>query len=385
MDSVEVPQFDDTKNNQFDYLQKLSKPSNAFYNFILFTVIAAIISLPLISVNITTSSPASIQTKNHQETVYAPVSGKISLLRIEDNRPVRKGDTVLTIDDSHIKDEITLIKNRKRTIEQSLHDIDILQSNLEDIGDSVLYTTQYQSQYAHYVEQKALLSAKANSSEKAYVRFGRLYRQRVIPVSEYEKYELEHNQAASDLKILETNTQSQWQTSKFALLQELDNLAVKDNELRELVVKSAVVANTSGTGYNAEGIRNGTFVQGGQKVADIIPDGNLIAVCLVSSNDIGFIKKNQKVRLQIDAYNYYDWGTLEGSVSEIIKDVSIIENRPFYRVHCKIDKTFLTLKSGYKGNLIKGMSGRANFSLTTSTLWQLLFTSIDEWLNPKQN
>lgn len=385
MNNSDLPEFDDTKNNQFGYLQKLSKSSNAFYNFILLAVIAVVLSLPFISVEITTSAPASIQTNNHPETLYSPLAGKISALKIQTNRPISKGDTVLILDTSHNKDEIVLIRNRRAVVEQSMHDLRILQNGLKSVSSVLLQTTQYQSQYAHYVEQRALLTARFDNAEKAYLRTSNLFEQKVISASEYEKAELDHKQAISDLKILETNTRSQWQTDKFALQQEINTLAIKESQLQELTTKSVITANISGTGYNVEGIQTGTFVQGGQKIAEIIPGNNLIAICLVSPKDIGFIKERQKVRLQIDAYNYYDWGTINGSVSEIVKDVSIVENKPFYIVHCKIDKTFLTLKSGYKGDVIKGMTGKMSFDLTTRTLWQLLFTDINDWLNPKQN
>ena len=76
---------------------------------------------------------------------------------------------------------------------------------------------------------------------------------------------------------------------------------------------------------------------------------------------------------------------LDASVFEVAKDVSLVDNKPLYAVKCKLTKSFLTLKSGYKGNIIKGMTGRANFYLTSRTLWQLFFTNINDWLNPKSN
>jgi HlyD family secretion protein len=378
-------ELDSLDDNQFNYLQKLSKPSNTIYNFILITMLVIIAALPFIPIDITTSAPASIQTNNLSEILSSPLPGKIALLRMENNHPVERGDTIMTIDNSQVDEEIKAINDRRQVVKQSLHDVDILRLSFTGMSSRILYTTQYQSQFAHYVEQKALLTAKLKNAAKTFKRFAYLYRQKVIPSSEYEKYELEYNQALSDVRIHETNTRAQWQTNKFALQQELDNLSAKESQLRGVEMKSAVIANISGTGYTAEGIQNGSFVQSGQKVGEIIPNNNLIAVCLISPKDIGFIKKNQKLRLQIDAYNYYDWGILNATVTEIVKDVSIVDNKPFYVIHCKMEKTFLTLQSGYKGSVIKGMTGRANFNLTTKTLWQLLFTNLNDWLNPNQN
>ncbi len=385
MNSDEITEITDLNSGQFGYLQKLSKPSNALYNFILFAVLAILASLPFVTVDITTSSLASIQTNNLPETLYSPMPGKITSLRVANNRPIKRGDTLLTIDNAQLKEEIALTEARKALAKQTLHDIGVLRNIPKSQGGAVLYTTEYQTQLAHYVEQRALLAARLDNATKTYTRYTRLYAQKVIAASEYEKYELDYNQAMRDLKVHDTNARAQWQTAKYGLQQEFNNLATKENELRSLIAKSTVVANTAGTGYKAEGIQNGTYVQGGQKIAEIIPNSNLIAICLVSPRDIGFIRPNQRVRLQIDAYNYSDWGVLNASVEEIITDVKIVDNRPYYLVHCKLDKTHLTLKSGYTGTIIKGMTARANFTLTTKTLWQLLFTKLNDWLDPKQH
>jgi hypothetical protein len=143
-----------------------------------------------------------------------------------------------------------------------------------------------------------------------------------------------------------------------------------------------VLANIAGTGYIEEGLQPGSYIQGGQKVAEVIPNTGLVAVCYIAPKDIGYVKKDQRVQLQIDSYNYYDWGMLNATVVDIFNDVSIIEGRPFYMVQCKLDKTFLALKNGHKGDLMKGMTGRANFSQSKKTLWQLLFTKVNEWFDP---
>ncbi len=385
MENHNLPEYNDTQNDQFNYLQKLSKSSNAFYNFILFVIIAAISSLPFIFVDVTVSTPASIQTHNLKESLYAPFSGKVTLLDIENNHRVKKGQKVVRVDDSNIRNELEITRNRKTVLEQNRYDIEALQNLTGQSTPIALHTAQYQTQYAHYIEQKSLLTTRLENSERAYKRYSNLFREKVISASEFEKYDLDYKQAKTDLSILETKSKSQWQNDKYILNQELSNLNVKENQLKEVIRKSVMLANVSGTGYKSEGIQVGTFVQSGQKVAEIIPDSNLIATCLVSPKDIGFIKEKQQVKLQIDAYNYYDWGMLEGSVFEIVKDVSILENKPYYIVHCKMNKTFLSLKNGYKGTIIKGMTARANFKLTRKSLWQLLFTHLNDWLNPSHN
>jgi len=111
---------------------------------------------------------------------------------------------------------------------------------------------------------------------------------------------------------------------------------------------------------------------------------HLIAECLVSPKDIGFIHPSQNVRFQIDTYNYNQWGLLNGSVKEIDKNLVVNEQtgEGLFKIRCGINKGYLQLKNGYRGNIGKGMSFTARFYLTNRTLWQLLFDRADDWFNP---
>jgi len=41
--------------------------------------------------------------------------------------------------------------------------------------------------------------------------------------------------------------------------------------------------------------------------------------------DIGLLHENQQVRIQVDAFNYNEWGMLEGRIIDISDDM-IVEN-----------------------------------------------------------
>jgi membrane fusion protein, peptide pheromone/bacteriocin exporter len=91
------------------------------------------------------------------------------------------------------------------------------------------------------------------------------------------------------------------------------------------------------------------------------------------------------VKLQIDAFNQNDWGTLDGTIIDISGDILMVDQSPVYRVLCSLSKSYLTLSNGYRGELKKGMSLQARFILTERSLFQLLFDNIDDWLNPFWN
>ena len=96
------------------------------------------------------------------------------------------------------------------------------------------------------------------------------------------------------------------------------------------------------------------------------------------------LKKNQKVTFQIDAFNYNQWGLLEGKVIDIDKNITIQENQAFFKVRCSLKTKTMQLKSGYKTQVSKGMTLTTRYIITRRSLFELLFDKVDDWLNPKQ-
>lgn len=144
-----------------------------------------------------------------------------------------------------------------------------------------------------------------------------------------------------------------------------------------------ITAPVSGSIVQYTGLQVGNFVTPGQTFAQITSSDSLLVECYVTPADIGYIQTFQDVNFQMDAFNYQQWGLLHGKVAEIIPDIVQINEQPFFRVRCLLDKHYLELPNGHRGNVKKGMTTTAWFYLTRRSLWQLLFDRVDNWLNTK--
>jgi HlyD family secretion protein len=144
-----------------------------------------------------------------------------------------------------------------------------------------------------------------------------------------------------------------------------------------------VVATISGEIIQSSDIQTGSIVSPGQKIAEISPDGDLVATCYVKPAEIGLIHEKQQVKIQVDAFNYNEWGMLDGSIIDISDDM-IVENgsAAFFRIRCKPGQTFLSLKNGHKASVKKGMSLNARIVVVRRSLFNLLFDKADKWFNP---
>ena len=210
-----------------------------------------------------------------------------------------------------------------------------------------------------------------------------MYEKQVIAKAEYEKYLYELQFANQALQSFVKQQKATWENQKQELEERVKNL---EGGIEKIAIEEknyTVLAPISGSIENFSGLQVGSFVNASQTIATLSPNDNLIVESTVSPNDIGLLKLHQKVKFQMDAFNYNQWGLLEGEIIDIDKNVTIQENQAFFKVRCSIKNSVLKLKSGYKTSISKGMTLTTRYIITRRSLYELLFDKMDDWLNPK--
>ena len=154
-------------------------------------------------------------------------------------------------------------------------------------------------------------------------------------------------------------------------------------EYLEALKSRVILAPVRGKIIQSADIQCGMIVNTNQQLAEISPDGDLIAMCYVSPKDIGLITIDQRIKIQVDALNYNEWGLLDANIIDISDDL-IIENESsaYYKVKCKPESTFMHLKNGIKAELKKGMSFSARIVIARRSVFNLLFDKTNKWFNP---
>ena len=113
-----------------------------------------------------------------------------------------------------------------------------------------------------------------------------------------------------------------------------------------------------------------------------ITNQNLIVECYVTPSELGYLRLNDVVKFQIDAFPHNQWGLASGKILHINYDLTMVQNTPMFKVICSLNETSLYLSNSICGNLRKGMTLAARFTLAKSTLFQLLFNEIDDLHQP---
>jgi membrane fusion protein, peptide pheromone/bacteriocin exporter len=369
----------DPINNLENLAAKNKTKSFSIYLVVVFSLITFLFSLPFIKIDISSQSRGILRSQTDNVPIATIVSGKITWLSLKNNAFVNKGDTIIKIS----KEALTSQKHTQDTLQKSVSNLLTDVSNLLKNNTSNLKTTTAREDFFKFQSKKTESQSKVSQAQANFNRNKTLFDKDVIARAEFEKYQYELKFANLALQSLISQQKATWENQKRDLENQIKNGNGTIAKINVEATNYVVLAPIAGTIENFSGLQIGSFVNASQPIANISAADNLIVESNVSPNDIGLIHKNQKVNFQIDAFNYNQWGLLEGKVIEIDNNITLQENQAFFRVRCSLNTKEMKLKSGWKTQVSKGMTLTTRYIITRRSLFDLLFDKVDDWLNPK--
>ncbi len=369
----------DPINTTENLIAKNKTKSISIYLVVVLALIAFLSLLPIIEIDISSQSRGIIRSKTDNVPLSSIVSGKIVTINLKNNSQVTKGDTLVIISKDGLETEKKTTDTLSNTIAEYLIDV----SNILK-GNTNLKTSTAREDFYKFQSRKIELQSKVSQAQINYNRNKILFDKGVIAKAEFEKYQFELRFANQALSSFVNQQKATWETQKRDLEERVKNLKGTVAKIKVEENNYFILAPVTGTIESFNGLQTGSFINASQSIATISPEDNLIVESSVSPDDIGLIKKNQKVKFQLDAFNYNQWGLLDGKVIDIDKNITIQENQAFFKVRCSLNSKTMQLKSGYKTQVSKGMTLTTRYIITRRSLFDLLFDKVDDWLNPKQ-
>ena len=370
----------DPINTLENLIHKNKTKSFSIYLVIVVALVVFISSLPLVKIDISSQSRGIIRSTTENVPLTSLVNGKVVSVHLKNNRLVQKGDTLVQLTQESLNTEKTTNESLASDLQNRISDL----SRIVASSNAALTTPELQQEWNSYNSKKNELESKISQAKIVYDRYKQLFDKGIIARAEFEKYSFDYTYSQQSLSSLIKSQKSVWQNQKRDLENQLKSLKGTLNKIDVESKNYVINAPISGTIENFSGIQVGSFLNASQPIATISATDQLIVESSVSPSDIGLIHKNQKVKFQIDAFNYNQWGLLEGKVIDIDHNITIQGEQAFFKVRSVLNKTELQLKSGYKTKVSKGMTLTTRYILTRRSLFDLLFDKMDDWLNPKQ-
>ena len=361
------------------------------YRLLLAGVVTALASLPLINVDVAVRAPGIIRSATERVELRPAVSGPIARVLVQDNEPVRAGQALLVISSADVDER--LARNRAWQAERAGRIADLQQVTAWAVDQpsgrseapEALRTADLAREWAGYVAQRdadRLAETKAINEES---RAGLLADKGIATRQELENAHYEVQRLRAESRLRQTQTLTRWQAR---LQEESTAQAELVSEAQRFVEEQArctVRSPVTGVLVGFTGWSPGGFVGASQLLGAVSPDDTLLVETQVSSRDAGLVRVGQPVRLQIDAYAYTWWGTLDGVVTAIGGDALVGDRAtpPGFKVLIRPTATHLTLPNGARAELKKGLTLSARLLVARRSLLQLLYDESGAWLNPQ--
>lgn len=368
------------------YATRISIKTRIIYWMILVFVAIGFLSLAFITVDVSIQGGGVLQSKVARQKIYSSFTGVVLRTNLQNEVSVAKGDTLLVVSAEDLEakrrvltfraDELTARnEDLKRLL--NLDSAAIRRVNIKLVSE--MYSAEYRLFYNEYAQQLRHLG----QAEREYQRDLALFKQKVIPDVEYETKRQKYLDEQEDLRLTLQKQLRKWNEDYTTLLQEIKQVNADLCSLNRELESSTITASIAGIIQNSTDVQQGGVVMANQLLGEITPDSLLIAIIYVKPSDIGFLKVGQQARVQVDAFNYNQWGMLDACVNEISSDVYTDNaNNLFFKVSLALSRDFMTLKNGYSARLRKGMTVNSRILLTKRTLFDLLYDKADNWFNP---
>ncbi|MCL2502112.1 MAG: HlyD family efflux transporter periplasmic adaptor subunit [Bacteroidales bacterium] len=371
-------------------LHTYNRSPKVIYLSVLILIITGLTSLFFVKVDVSIRAQGVIKTMGERVYPKASGSGYLQYLNplLKENAAIKAGDTLIVIGREEWNEQLMNAAHRENELNGLLADLAILIGlPHKEYGEAynevpVFHTDVYRQnhqlfRYRHQSHVQHFLAVQKN-----YERDKRLFEQQVIAPADFERTLHEYDKAVLGLSTLYGEQMNQWRQEQQKYRNERIDIQSSIVQLTIQKQELTVLAPVSGSVQQLPGLKVGNYVTQGEILMEISPDGAFHAECYVSPRDIGLIRIGQQALLQIDAFNYNEWGMLQAQVSDIAHDVVLLDGQPFFKVFCTPQRTCLSLKNGYTGQLKKGMTFSVRFKLTRRTLFQWLYDKADHWLNP---
>ena len=361
------------------HYSRFSKQSKIIYLLVIAMVLGCLATLPLVNVDITVQSRGLIRSRTEPTNVQTPVTAQVQRINITENQKVTVGDTLICLAPEKIGNQLRILNDKIGLYSGYINDL----GNLLNSRNTQIQSELLQSSYAEYNQKLKEYQLQIETTTKDFQRTQSLFNKEVIAAAEFEKKEMEMKQLVKERDFYISQKKANWHQQLFQYQTELQSLTDQRDQLRFDQRFYVVLAPANGYITNFTGVKAGSFIFPNQTIATISPTDSLIVECYVSPNDIGYLQKGKTATFQVDAYNYNQWGMATGEIIDISNQPYQENETVYFKVKCRLNQDYLSLKSGYEGKLKNGLTLTSRFLINRRSLYNLLFDKADNWLNPK--
>lgn len=283
------------------------------------------------------SDGSQIEVSQEIHPVEVEVGGRILSSSLVLGKKVQAGDLLLEIDDSEPRLELNEMQAKLTGVgpqlEHLYQEIDNLRSALQHETDELTQAWHEAESLSRQAESRAGFANHQAEQDRELYSIGTLSRtemdraasnareQTAIAESTHASVARASAQQSRNHQEGLANIQSLAKQAS-ALEADRQTMAAEIKRLRHELERRRLYASVSGTLAEVEPVKPGSVVQAGQKVATILPSGELKVVAQFAPAAVaGRIKPGQSARLLLDRFSWSQYGAVPLTVQTVGTDV----------------------------------------------------------------
>jgi len=366
------------------YLDRHGRRGRAIHITIAVTAAAALALLPIIRVDVSVRAYGMIRPANEKYEIRAPAAGFVAHSTLIRGGFVGAGDTLVVLRPPVPRERTERLERSRSRSALLLADLEALTGALDltELRSVVPVTERLRQEHHHLTREVGELESRLAGAREEFDRAAALAATGAIPAMDRRRAELTVHELSHAIELAIGRQLSAWYATADAARRDLEE---SSEALARLSLESfahRVEVPLAGSLEEVATLAEGSFVEAGQPIAVVSPDGPLHAEVQVAAADVGLLRPGMRARVHVDAFEARDWGALEAEVADISRDAMMTEDGPAFRIRLTLASDTLRLPNGVAGVVRKGMTVRANLIVTRRSLLQLLRDRVAAWIDP---
>jgi len=261
------------------------------------------------------------QVNGNISPVIPRIAGYISSVRIKDNQLVKKGDTLVILDDREMKIKVM---QAQAALDNAKSSLSVAHANTSAAAAN---TVSSQSNISTAEANIEAAKVRLWRAEKDYARYSDLIKDHSITEIQYEQALAEKQTAERQLKVLEDQKRSTESQSKAVASQ--SNATVQQIKVASSVIKqreadldnallnlsyTVIIAQADGQ-VSAINLEPGQLVQAGQQLCNIVVSDKVWVTANFKETQLEKMKIGQNVTVEVDAFPHHKFEAKVASFS----------------------------------------------------------------------
>jgi multidrug resistance efflux pump len=283
------------------------------------------------------SAAADLEVDRAAHPVESQYSGRVVASTLALDRPVQAGEVLIELDADMQKLQLTEERTRLEALGPQIHSLEDQIAAEQRASDQEQQTASVALDEARAHFREADVGAQLAESEAQ--RLKELYADGVLAKTDFERAQAnagERGAAADGLQLTVAKMERQRLTDAEDRRAHLEGLRSEVNRLRGVeatsrasiqrledeVDRRSIRAPVNGRLGEVANVRVGSVVREGEKLAAVVPTGELRIVANFQPADaLGRIQPGQPARLRLDGFPWTEYGSVNATVTRVASEV----------------------------------------------------------------